>query len=49
MPQSAERVLATLDYRSPNPKRPCFLTPKTNDSRYINQAGCLGTSDTKEN
>jgi hypothetical protein len=49
MPQSAERVLATPDYRSPNPKRPCFLTPKTNDFRYINQAGCLGTSDTKEN
>jgi peptidoglycan/LPS O-acetylase OafA/YrhL len=49
MPPSAERVLATLDYRSPNAKRLCFLSPKTNDFRYFNQAGCLGMSDTKEN
>jgi peptidoglycan/LPS O-acetylase OafA/YrhL len=49
MPQSAERVLATLDYRSPNAKRLCFLSPSTNDVRYFNQAGCLAMSDTKEN
>jgi peptidoglycan/LPS O-acetylase OafA/YrhL len=49
MPQGAERVLATLDYRPTNAKRSCFLGPKTNDFRYFNQAGCLGLSDTKEN
>jgi peptidoglycan/LPS O-acetylase OafA/YrhL len=49
MPQSAERVLATLDYRPTNAKRSCFLGPKTNDFRYFNRAGCLGMSDTKKN
>lgn len=49
MPRSAERVLATLDYRPTNAKRSCFLGPKNNDFRYFNQAGCLGMSDTKEN
>ena len=49
MPQSAERVLTTLDYRSANAKRSCFLSPKNDDFRHFNQAGCLGMSDTKEN
>jgi SGNH domain (fused to AT3 domains) len=49
MPQGAERVLATLEYRPTNAKRSCFLGPKTNDFRHFNQAGCLGLSDTKEN
>jgi peptidoglycan/LPS O-acetylase OafA/YrhL len=49
MPYSAERVLATLDYRPTNAKRSCFLGPKNNDFRHFNQAGCLSMSDTKEN
>jgi len=49
MPESAERVLATLDYRPTNAERSCFLGPKTNDFRFFNQAGCLALSDTKEN
>ena len=49
MPQSAERVLTALNYRSPNAKRSCFLTPKNDHFRHFNQAGCLRMSDTKEN
>jgi peptidoglycan/LPS O-acetylase OafA/YrhL len=49
MPHSAERVLTALNYRSPNAKRSCFLSPKNDDFRHFNQAGCLGMSDTKEN
>ena len=49
MPERAERVLATLDYRPTNAKRACFLGPKTNDFHFFNQAGCLALSDTKKN
>jgi peptidoglycan/LPS O-acetylase OafA/YrhL len=49
MPENAQRVLATLDYRPTNSKRSCFLGPKTNDLRFFNQAGCLALSDTKKN
>jgi peptidoglycan/LPS O-acetylase OafA/YrhL len=49
MPDSAERVLATLDYRPTNSKRSCFLGPKTNDFRFFNQVDCLALSETKEN
>ncbi len=38
MPERAERVLATLDYRPTNAKRACFLGPKTNDFHFFNQA-----------
>ncbi|HEY3146818.1 MAG TPA: acyltransferase family protein [Dongiaceae bacterium] len=50
MPEEAQRVLATLDYRPDNNSlRTCFLGPKTNDFRYFDQAGCLALSDTKKN
>jgi len=49
MPDSAERVLATLDNRPANSPRPCFLGPKTNDFRYFDQARCLAMSNSKEN
>jgi peptidoglycan/LPS O-acetylase OafA/YrhL len=49
MPQSAERVLATIDYKSGGSQRPCFLGPKNSDFRYFDQAACLRMSDTKPN
>ncbi len=49
LPESAQRVLATLDYRPANAKRSCFLNPKTNDLRFFDQANCLAVSNTKEN
>ena len=49
MPESARRVLATLDYRPVNSERLCFLGPKNNDFRLFNQTACLALSDTKKN
>ncbi|HET6157695.1 MAG TPA: acyltransferase family protein [Dongiaceae bacterium] len=49
MPQDAERVLATLDYRPSESQKACFLNPQTNELRYFDQAGCLALSDTKKN
>jgi peptidoglycan/LPS O-acetylase OafA/YrhL len=49
MPESAERVLATLDYKPTESKGLCFLSPKYNDFRFFDQARCLALSATKEN